>query len=203
MDSSKIFAIVPAAGLSQRMGRPKLLLPWKGRLVIDSVLNAWTTSRVQQTLVVVRREDRNLVRACSNWPVEIVELEHPTEDMKETIIHGMKHLEAAYSLTDEDVVMLAPADLPRISKELIDEIANATCTERIVIPSFGGKQGHPIRISWQLKEQVYSLQPNQGINRLLDSNAIGRIEFPETLRPRDIDTPSDYDDEVQAEQESN
>ena len=181
------------------MGQPKLLLPWKGQLIIDAVLRAWTSSRVERTLVVVRGDDRKLIQACSNWPVEIVELQNPTDDMKSSVVHGIKRLEAAYSLQDEDQVFVAPADLPRITNDLIDDMVKVNNTEQIVVPHFSGRSGHPIRIPWKMREQIYALEQTQGINVLLDSNSIHVIEFPERLRPRDIDTPEDYEIEVEAE----
>ena len=54
----RTFAIVPAAGHSRRMGQAKLLLPWAVGTVIDSVLQAWTTSSVDRTYIVVRAADQ-------------------------------------------------------------------------------------------------------------------------------------------------
>ena len=46
MSHFRAFAIVPAAGRSTRMGRPKLLLPWSDGSMIESQLRAWRASRV-------------------------------------------------------------------------------------------------------------------------------------------------------------
>ena len=43
--STRSFAVVPAAGRSRRMGRPKLLLPWGESTIIQQVLGAWRASQ--------------------------------------------------------------------------------------------------------------------------------------------------------------
>src|ERR1700720_3324918 len=48
-----IAAIVLAAGKSERMGRPKALLPFRGSTFLESILNAIARSSIQHTVVVV------------------------------------------------------------------------------------------------------------------------------------------------------
>ena len=56
----RTFAIIPAAGRSQRMGQPKLLLPWRNSTIIEHVLAAWRASQVSHMLMVVHPADRQL-----------------------------------------------------------------------------------------------------------------------------------------------
>ena len=55
-----IFAVVPAAGLSSRMGRPKLSLPLGGRTVLEHVVAALRQGGVDEVLVVVGPHDPGL-----------------------------------------------------------------------------------------------------------------------------------------------
>ena len=48
-----IFAVVPAAGQSSRMGCAKLTLPFAGRSVLECLLTALTQGGVDHVLVVV------------------------------------------------------------------------------------------------------------------------------------------------------
>ena len=70
------YAIIPAAGESRRMGQPKLLLPWKDGMIIDATLQAWAARRVEQVVVTVRADNRQLQKRCLKHPVEVVL--HPT-----------------------------------------------------------------------------------------------------------------------------
>ena len=53
-------AIIPAAGLSRRMGEPKLLKQFEGTPLINHVLDAWLASGVQRIVVVVREDNKVL-----------------------------------------------------------------------------------------------------------------------------------------------
>ena len=63
LTSPKSFAVIPAAGLSRRMGeKQKLLLPWGDATLIEHVLRAWLDSRIDRIVLVSRRDDRDLHR---------------------------------------------------------------------------------------------------------------------------------------------
>src|SRR5512144_1165841 len=47
-----ITAIILAAGESRRMGRPKMLLPWGGSTVLQTVIAAFRTAGTEEILVV-------------------------------------------------------------------------------------------------------------------------------------------------------
>ena len=48
-----IFALIPAAGESRRMGRPKLALPLGEKTVLEHVLDALRHAQVDHMLVVI------------------------------------------------------------------------------------------------------------------------------------------------------
>ncbi len=55
-----IFALLPAAGVSSRMGCPKLALPLGGRLVLERVLDALRAAKIDKILVVLGPQSRSL-----------------------------------------------------------------------------------------------------------------------------------------------
>ena len=60
LSATRSFAIVPAAGQSVRMGRPKLQLPWGETTVIETVLDAWRQSGISHLVMTVRDDDTEL-----------------------------------------------------------------------------------------------------------------------------------------------
>ncbi|HXG49672.1 MAG TPA: nucleotidyltransferase family protein [Methylomirabilota bacterium] len=48
----RLAAVVLGAGLSTRMGKPKLLLPWRGRTILGHLLHQWTELGSGQLAVV-------------------------------------------------------------------------------------------------------------------------------------------------------
>ena len=49
----RIFALLPAAGTSSRMGRPKLALPLGGRTVLERVIETVRSAKIEDILVVL------------------------------------------------------------------------------------------------------------------------------------------------------
>lgn len=193
---SKCFAIIPAAGQSLRMGaQHKLLLPWNHATVVDQVLRAWTESLATRVIMIVRRNDVALQKVCQGWPaVDLVIPEDDPEDMKRSIQCGLQHLAAAGEPHDSDRWMVAPADLPTLASELINQVIEAgrDC-ESIIVPRFGDRRGHPVSFPWSLVPDAFKLGDDQGINSLVADHPVRWLDLPVGGRPEDIDTPADYE----------
>src|SRR5438105_1210963 len=109
------FAIVPAAGESVRMGRPKLLLPWQGKTLLEHVLEAWKASRVRATFVVVRPDDEPLIKVAEAAGAIVLRPPLPPPDMRASVCFGVGEIRQMFSPQDSDAWLVAPADLPRLS----------------------------------------------------------------------------------------
>lgn len=193
----RAFAIVPAAGRSRRMGRAKLLLPWRGSTVIEQVLDAWLSSRVEQVVVVVRGDDRELINRVSRLPVALVVTDVDPEDMKASIRLGIDYLERTARPQANDGCFVAPADIPKLSAAIIDRLVSARAALDdlrwpVVLPYFGEQRGHPALLPWALLAQVPMLGQQQGVNALVDQHAQHAVPFSSTQLIDDIDTLDEY-----------
>lgn len=179
----------------------KLLLPWtesNGQTVINSVLNAWQTSQIDRVVVVVRGEDTELLKACEAFDVDVVTPAISPEQMKSSIQIGLRHLKKTYSPLDSDYWLVAPADLPTLTSELINRVlSDARASSSIVVPRFGDsresmKRGHPVAFPWRLNEAVFELGEQEGLNRLTETHPVKWLDRPGSERPIDMDTPEEY-----------
>jgi len=187
------YAILPAAGRSVRMGSPKLLLPWRGRPLIESVLANWRASQASAIALIVHPADDELARLGRAAGVEVVIPDVPPPDMKASILAGLEFIETHYAPVDEDVWLVAPADMPLLSTEAINAVLGfAEPGGRIVIPQYQGRRGHPVRFPWKLSSEVRTLRENEGLNALVARQKVLAIDvtFPGILA--DVDTPEDY-----------
>jgi molybdenum cofactor cytidylyltransferase len=189
------FAIVPAAGRSERMGRPKLLLPVAGRPVIDHVLAAWTASVVTRTIVVVRSEDAELLERCHAFPVDIVAPSRPPADMKASVQLALAHIAERYTPAESDAWLLAPADLPRLATGLIDELLGAydPAEEKAVAPTCEGRRGHPIVLPWRIAREAPALASDEGLNVLVARMPRHEIPCDDAIQWQDLNDPAEYD----------
>ena len=190
----KSIAVIPAAGESRRMGRPKLLLPWRGKTIIDHVLDAWTASRVDHVVVVARAGDEALLDALRRRNVDVALADPPPEEMKDSVAVGLAFARRTYAPGPGDVWLLAPADMPRLSSAVIDRLLaeHDSRSPQILVPQAGNRNGHPVLFPWGLAEEVEKLGANEGINVLRERSPWRAVGIDDSAAFDDLDTPEDY-----------
>jgi molybdenum cofactor cytidylyltransferase len=187
------FAIVPAAGVSARMGAHKLLLPFGAKPLIAHVLTAWTASRVTRTIVVVRPDDAELAASCRKLDIDLIVPPAAPVDMKASVRIALKHIAAQFAPAGDDAWLLAPADLPGLSAAIIDRVLDeyAATRPRAVVPAFGPKRGHPIALPWSCARDVEDLASDEGVNALVARMPLRELEFATPAILDDVDSPAD------------
>jgi molybdenum cofactor cytidylyltransferase len=193
------FAIIPAAGRSQRMGRPKLLLPWGDSTILERVLATWRASRVDHVVVVVHPSDDEIARRCTAVNAEVVRPEVPPAEMKDSVALALDRI-AAWRPGATDAWLMAPADMPGLAVRTIDELVHhyqaalqsVDALPSIWAPRHQGRRGHPVLFPWSMAAEVSQLAPGEGINALLARHEVRHLE---TDAPAidDLDTPEDYE----------
>ncbi|MCI0357812.1 MAG: nucleotidyltransferase family protein [Planctomycetaceae bacterium] len=198
---SRSFALVPAAGHSLRMGRPKLLLPVAGQPLILHTLAAWKRSRVDRIAVVVRPDDSALAEIVQGAGVDSVMPPAAPPDMKASLACGLAHIAANYHPLDSDTWLAAPADMPGLSSQVIDRLLGEAVSHegQIIIPTLEGRAGHPVLLPWSLAGEISRLQPQEGLNSLIDRCQPRLVACDDLATSAqhafaDIDTPDDLQD---------
>jgi molybdenum cofactor cytidylyltransferase len=193
-----IFAVVPAAGRSERMGSNKLLLPIAGRTVIEHVVRGLVEGGVQHVVVVTLPHTNDVARAAETAGAEVCRLPQQTAEMRETLEHGLRWLEDHHQPRLDDVWLLAPADHPAIDAKIIRELCGHYPNDQqrtIVAPICGGKRGHPALLAWHHVWGLRQHPPNQGLDTYLRQHADQILEVPidNDSILKDLDTPEDYE----------
>ena len=88
-----ILAVVPAAGHSSRMGRPKLALPLGDRTVLEHVVAALRDGGAAHVVVVIGPHVPELVPLAESAGADVCRLPEATADMRATVEHGLRWLE--------------------------------------------------------------------------------------------------------------
>jgi molybdenum cofactor cytidylyltransferase len=191
----RVFAIVPAAGHSRRMGRPKLLIAFQGRPVIEHVITAFRTGGVTEIVVVMRSSDVDLRTAVERTGAIVVCPEVDPPDMRSSIESGLVEVRRRFQPVNDDGWLMSPADHPTLDASVV-EMLIARSNEmpgRLVIPTFDGRRGHPTYFPWSMTEAVAALPPDVGLNRLIQEHSRLVTEYPVALESilDDLDTPED------------
>ncbi len=188
------FGIIPAAGLSRRMKRQKLLLPWGDRTVIQQVLENWKATAVDRLVLVARKEDSQISRIGRQAGIDLVLVES-TPDMKASILRGVQFLLKTDSPTESDVWLMAPADMPQMAPSIVDSLLaeHAPQSPSILIPAWQGKRGHPVLFPWCLALKLESIPADRGVNYLLQHYPVRELDCDDSSILNDVDTPDDYE----------
>jgi molybdenum cofactor cytidylyltransferase len=192
---SEIWAIVLAAGVSSRMGTQKLLLPFGDKTVIEKVIEE-VESVVQSDIVVVLGSHHDEIREKVGKPaVKFIRNMQYSEGMLSSVICGFK------ALPDEaKAALLYLGDQPQIPSGVALEVISAwkQSGKGIVIPVYAGKRGHPVLIETRYKKEIEQLDPEQGLRILskIYSSDVQEVECSYQEILRDIDTPDDYNQEI-------
>lgn len=190
-------AVLPAAGASRRMGRPKLLLPWGTSTIVGSLVAALRAAGVDPLALVTAPGDEALqVWARSEGLVAGVN-PSPERGMLSTIQAGLEALGGADELARRgEILLVSPADLPELRPETVVELlrSQAAAGAPLAVPVYRGKRGHPLAIAAGLIPEIETLDPEVGLRELLDRHAgeVLEVAVEDPGAVHDVDTPEDY-----------
>ena len=186
-----IWAIVLAAGESRRMGSQKLLLPYGRCTVIETIVKTALDSGVDRTLVVLGADEDRVREVLKPYPVRLAVNKDYRRGMLSTVQTGFRHLPPGARAA---VVMLG--DQPAVPVHVLDEILRSYGRKGkgIVIPTVGGRRGHPILIQAAYRSEILGLDPGVGLRKLMADHPedVSEVEVDATEILRDMDVPADY-----------
>lgn len=189
-------AIVPAAGASSRMGRPKLLLPYRDTTVAGALLDSLRAAGVERIVLVAAAGDEALRAWARGRNVTVAVNERPERGMLSSIVAGLDALGggAAVEATGRPL-LVTPADLPAIDPRTIRElVATLERAEApLAVPTYRGKRGHPLAIAASVAGDIARLDPAIGLRQLLDRHPVLEIAVDDPAVVADVDTPADYE----------
>jgi molybdenum cofactor cytidylyltransferase len=183
-----IWAMILAAGESKRMGRPKLLLPYGEKTIIETIVETVVSSNVENTLIILGSDGEKIEEKIKNSPVKIVYNRDFRSGMLSSVQCGFKAVPE-----ETRAVLVVLGDQPKISADVINKLIDAykSTGKGIVLPVYKKERGHPVLIDVKYGEEVENLSPEVGLRGTV-------YNHPEDILEVDIETPSifqDIDDE--------
>lgn len=191
----RIGAVVLAAGLSRRMGTPKLLLPWGKRTVLTQVVTTLWEAGVTVIYVVTggyREQVEALLRALT-FPVQCVHNPNYAHgEMISSLKVGFQHLPP-----ELEAALVVLGDQPQIQKEVVISLLSRYAEHKslLVVPSYQMRRGHPWLVDRRLWGELIGLPASQTLRDFLSIHA-GDIDYLVVDTPtvvQDLDTPDDYE----------
>ncbi len=192
------FALLPAAGKSSRMGRPKLALPLGETTVLEHAVAALRQAGVDPILVVVGPHVPELVPHAARAGALVLRLDAETADMRATVEAGLNWLEERFHPSPGAGWLLCPADHPVLDPAVVRQLLQARQTSpgsSIFVPTWQGRRGHPALITWHHVAGMRALAQGLGLNVYLRGQMAVTAEVPVDSPGilLDLDTPADYE----------
>jgi molybdenum cofactor cytidylyltransferase len=203
-----IHAIILAAGLSQRMGAQKLLLPYAGRTLIGQVAGQVAASGVDHIVAVTRGcnalagRAAGVAEALAGLGVQrlaIVVNPDAEGGMLSSVRCGLRALPG-----ECEGFLVVLGDQPTITAGLInrmiaafresDRAASRAAGRGIVVPAHQHRRGHPILFAARYRREVLAGFEGVGLRGLLAAHAENVLELhePDPAILTDVDRPEDY-----------
>ena len=189
-----IAAVVLAAGVSSRMGRPKQTLDVEGVPMLERVLLTFRRSKVGRVVVVIGAHAEDVRRRVGFADEVIVENPKFAEGMSGSLKLGLRNVGEA------DAAFVALGDQPFVRPETVDRMVAAYEKTRacIVIPTYRGTRGNPVLFDRSIFPQIEGIRGDVGAKSVVRRNAseVLEVDVRDIGVLADIDTPSDLADAV-------
>jgi len=187
-----IAAIILGAGLSSRMGLPKLILPWGKTTVIGQVVEILTQAGISESLVVTGGARLEVEQALRGVPVQLVfNPRFENGEMMDSLQVGLAQLSQA-----ADATLIALGDQPQIQLSVVQSVLETYRQQHanLVVPSYKMKRGHPWLVGREHWKELSQIHPPETMREFLGRHAAEITHLPVSTDTvlRDLDTPTDY-----------
>jgi molybdenum cofactor cytidylyltransferase len=191
------FALIPAAGKSRRMGRPKISLMLGERTVLEHVISALQEAGIEHILVVLGAHVAYMSQLLHRAGARVLVPSEETQTMRATVEQGLTWLENRFHPKPSDSWFLVPADYPILEPAIVRKLIRkrqANHHYSIFLPTYEGRRGHPALIGWRHVSLIRSSPPDMGLNVYLHGQKKKTLEVPVDSPTIlwDLDTPEDY-----------
>jgi molybdenum cofactor cytidylyltransferase len=199
-----IVAIIPAAGLSRRMGQEnKLLLSVNGRPIIENVLHTVAGLDLAGVILVTGHDNKQVAIAAGRHDIDVVYNAGYESGMGSSIITGIKAVSKISMRGVEDSTtgdtkrragfLIWPADMPYITRETALKIVDAYDADAIIVPRHEAQRGHPVLFGSRFQDDLLSIPYKNGARTVIDKypENVVEIDVVDAGVLRDIDTPED------------
>lgn len=183
-------AVILAAGESSRFGGNKLLQPFGGSTIIQTVVNKLSHPAIQDILIITGAYADAISAAVRGPKIRCILNGHFALGMSSSI-----RLAAAHVPPNVDAVVIAPGDMPVFDGDTVAKLLGRFEPGSIVIPRFEGKKGHPVVLDRRIFGECLTFEGEKILYGVIEQHAahIGYADVTDEGVLRDIDTREDYD----------
>lgn len=189
MTDGSFAAIIPAAGLSSRMGRLKALLSFGEVTALERVVGLFVSAGVSDVRVVAGHAADRLAPVLRSLGVASVPNPDYARGMFTSVVAGVRSLDP-----EVDAFFFLPVDIPLVRPATIRRLLDGWTEDRneVLHPTLDGRRGHPPLIGGAHIPGIAAWKGEGGLGGYLRDQPAGEIPVADRFMNMDLDTPEDY-----------
>lgn len=187
-----ISGIILAAGSSKRMGRQKLLLPFKDSTILESVIRTACSCKSIGEIIVVYQSGE-VYEKVKKYDVKAVYNPIAELGQSTSVIAGVKNSDPR-----TQAYTFIMGDQPFISPDVVEELIGIWEQNKssIIVPRYNGENGMPTIFSRNFKKNLMNITGDKGGREVIKANIdkVIFVDIDETMAGFDVDTLEDYEE---------
>lgn len=190
--ANKIGVVILAAGASTRLGRPKQLLKYNNKSLLQNAIDAALQSIAGSVVVVLGANAEQVSNEINKSGINVLINKEWEEGMASSVRNGLNEILFFNSSTDAVIFMVC--DQPFISAQVInDMIALQRKTgQPIVTCNYGEAIGPPALFHKSLFHELMELKGDAGARKIIQRHSSEVVTVLFEKGKIDIDTETDY-----------
>lgn len=189
---NRVSAILAAAGLSSRMGRPKPLLPWRGATLVESQIRALLDGGADEVVVVLGSRADEIAPYAESAGGKVALNPDYESGRASSIRAGLGAISP-----DAAHILILGVDQPRTAAIVASVVESHLSSDApITSPRVGGRGGHPLIFSARLLPELRRIsERRQGLREVFERHRaeINAVRLNDPMARLDLNTPQAYE----------
>jgi molybdenum cofactor cytidylyltransferase len=185
--------LILAAGAASRIGRAKMLLPFRDTNILSHILNEVRSLNPHCICLVTGYYHKEILAAIDTRGLYIAHNEHWEEGMGASIRMGVSELMKMNTGLSSLIIIVS--DQPYLNSNVLQEMIDTRIKTKkgIIAAKYGQIKGTPVLFDQKYFSLLLLLKGDTGAKFILQQNTedIATVEF--SLGEIDIDTQEDYE----------
>lgn len=177
--------VMLAAGLSSRMGKWKMMMPWGEGTILDSALASALRFCDRVVLVTGFRGDELAAYYQDHPHIDVVFNPQYQKGMFASVQCGVSHLRAAR-------FFLALGDMPEVTVGVYRKLWESSDEQTCAIPAYESGKGHPVLLPEAAIALIRHAPEGTTLREVISQLAVREVAVDIAGIHWDVDTPQQY-----------
>jgi molybdenum cofactor cytidylyltransferase len=172
------------------MGKPKALLPWKGKTFLAHAVDAAISAGVENCVVVIGAQASEIFPEVKRLKADSVVNENWRLGMGSSIKIGVAWIQKKYPEISGILIQLS--DQPKIQGTALAKLLaeHEKNPDLVISANYDDSPGVPALFPRKMFSDILNIQDQEGAKKLLLKGALITLSIPEARE--DIDTPEQF-----------